>query len=259
MGDNFKNFLSRRLLEGSLKIMEGENGGAFYAKYEFDAQTGIGCIILLLEYPDGAVVGIPLCKNVCREISVEGNVIGKWAAPIQKELRFSVGPQFYPEKHHRAGQGGGSKADYESFIKYERPDFKIPIKNIWSRICYLWNKLPITTCYQGVTLEEVYSMLLEIGESKAEENEVYKDDTGVYLTKSEIQEVGNYMGIDFVDIRRIFENRNLWIKDKGSSGYQFSKKIDGKKQNFYKLRKISGNEEVHINKEHCIAYQEDAK
>ena len=102
-------------------------------------------------------------------------------------------------------------------------------------------------------------MLLEIGESKAEENEIYKDEAGVYLTKSEIEEVGNYIGIDFVDIRRMFENRNLWIKDKGSSGYQFSKKIDGKKQNFYKLRKISGNEEVHINEEHSIAYQEDAK
>ena len=261
MGDNFKNFLSRRLLEGSLKIMEGETGGAFYAKYEFDAQTGIGCIILLLEYPDGVVVGIPLCKNVCREVSIEKNVIGYWAKLISLELPNSYHKleKLEEPKIHPAGKGGGSKADYESFIKYERPDFKIPIKNIWSRICYLWNKLPITTCYQGVTLEEVYSMLLEIGESKAEENEVYKDDTGVYLTKSEIEEVGNYMGIDFVDIRRMFENRNLWIKDKGSSGYQFSKKIDGKKQNFYKLRKISGNEEVHINEEHSIAYQEDAK
>lgn len=254
---NTRNFLSRRLLNGSVKIMDGENGGGFYAKYNFEANTGKGYIALLLEYPDGAVVCVPMCKNVCRDVRVEGNVIGKWAKPLHPEICFLTGPQFEAEKYHPAGKGEGSKADYESFIKYERPDFKIPIKTIWEQISKLWEKLPISTYHQAFAMEDIYEMLLEVGESKAEENEIYKDETGVYLTKGEIEEVVGYTGYDFHSIRRMFEDRDLWIKDKGSAGYQFSKKIDGKKVRFYKLRKLSDRDTVNINMEYCMKYTED--
>lgn len=254
---NTRNFLSRRLLNGSVKIMDGENGGGFYAKYEFDANTGKGYIALLLEYPDGTVVCVPMCKNVCREVIVEGSVIGKWAEPLHPELCFQGIQRYEEPKVHAAGKGGGSKADYESFIKYERPDFKIPIKTIWEQICRLWEKLPITTYHKGFVLEDIYEMLLEVGESKAEENEIYKDETGVYLTKDEIEESVRYAGYDFISIRRMFEDRDLWIKDKGSAGYQFSKKIDGKKKNFYKLRKLNDRDTVNINMEYCMSYTED--
>lgn len=113
----------------------------------------------------------------------------------------------------------------------------------------------------GVTLrflvDDVYKVLLELGEGKAEENAVYQDETGVYLTRAEIEEAVNCMGYDFLGIRELFERRNLWIKDKGSAGYQFSKKIDGKKVHFYKLRKVSGSEEIAVNTEFCMKYTED--
>ena len=252
---NIKNFLSRRLLNGSVKIMDGANGGGFYAKYNFDANTGKGYIALLLEYPDGAVVCVPMCNNVCREVSVEGSTIGKWAEPVV--VGYFSRDLYDEPKVHRAGKGGGSKADYDSFVKYERPDFKIPIKTIWGQIRRSWEKLPITTYHQAFVLDDVYKVLLELGESKAEENAVYQDETGVYLTRAEIEEAVNCMGYDFLGIRELFERRSLWIKDKGSAGYQFSKKIDGKKVHFYKLRKVSGSEEIAVNTEFCMKYTED--
>lgn len=249
-----KNFLSRRLLNGSLKIMNGEKGGGFYVRYKFYANSGMGNIELIIEYPDGMVVAIPLCKNVCREVKTEGNVIGKWAKPYPEIFEYwKLTGKTEPAKHHAAGKGGGSKNDYESFIKYERPDFKIPIEIIWRQICSLWEEIPIRTQHEAVVLEDVYFALLDYGNEKAEENEVFQDEKSVFLKKSEIEEIVNDMGYNFNDIRRLFDNRDLWIKDKGSQGYQFSKKIDGKKQHFYRLKKVS-DDDISINTEHCMEY-----
>lgn len=253
---NAKKFLSRRMLERSLKIMNGEKGGGFYVKYKFLANSGIGYIELLLEYPDGVVVAIPLCKNVCREVNEEGNVIGKWEKPYHQELTFYGIQKYEEKKHHAPGNGGGTKNDYDSFIKYERPDFKIPIQIIWDRICKLWEILPIVTQHEAFVLEDIYLRLLDYGIAKAEENDIFKDEESVFLTSSEIKELLSDTEFEFSDIRRLFDNRNLWIKDKGTAGFQFSKKIDGKKQHFYRLRKINTNEEISINTEYCTDFQE---
>lgn len=65
------------------------------------------------------------------------------------------------------------------------------------------------------------------------------------------------MGYDFLTIRNVFESRKLWKKDRNPLEYQYSKKINGKVERFYALKKI--NEQCaskKINEEFSIDYTE---
>lgn len=61
---NEANAFNRGMLENTIKIMSGKFGGGFYVNYQFDKMNGMGFLKLILEYPDGDVFAIPMCKNV---------------------------------------------------------------------------------------------------------------------------------------------------------------------------------------------------
>lgn len=248
------NVFNRRMLANSLKIMEGKFGGGFYVNYQFDKTNGFGFIKLILEYPDGDVFAIPVCKNVCKPIETDDErngvarakeVVSVDAPPHIRNNRKEITPKISDMKYY---------AKSDAFVKYERPDFPIPIEVIWKRIAELWEKIPVENWCGTFTYAEVYQALLDLGESKAEQ---YKEEMFVLLTRKEIEEVAEEMGYDFLTIRNVFEGRKLWKRDKNSLGYQYSKKMSGKLERFYALKKIgTRNEKVKINEELVMDYTE---
>lgn len=250
---NMEQAFNSGLLENSLKIMSGKFGGGFYISYRFNRMNGFGCLKLIFQYPDGNVFAIPVCKNVGKPIDTEDEKngvgtalkeVGPDAPPYIRNSRKKIAPQISSMKYY-------VKSD--AFIQYERPDFPIPIKEIWKRIAELWEKIPIENWCGKFSPAEVYQALLEVGESKAEP---YKEEAVVLLTRSEIEKVAEEMGYDFLEIRNEFESRKLWKKDRNSLGYQYSKKINGKVERFYALKKINTEQQVTINEEYAIEYTE---
>lgn len=249
------------LLHNSLKIMEGKFGGGFYARYVFDNNFGTGYIQLLLQYPkDGAVVPVPLCKNLCRLATDENSGVEEVPERYPQEFGRTLGGTIikgsFVTPAVKGGVANSSYKDFSRFIKYERPDFPIPMGVIWKRIVELWEELPIVTTNKFVDIEDIYLSLLTIGLNKAEEDEQYDDTQGVYLTRAEIEETVLEFGARFNDIRRIFEDRNLWLKDSNTAGYQYSKRVNGKLKRFYKLRKVRANEKVQVEEKYCMEYTE---
>ncbi len=253
------------LLDGSCKIMEGKFGGGFYVRYRFEKNTGTGHIELLLQYPDGIVIPVLLCKNVCKIADINSDGIGKTKPIIpdkdmklifeMEEKKGKILKEIIPNLEEAVSHS--SFSDYREFIRYERPDFPIPIKVLWKKIIENWEHLPIATWNRDAFLDDVYGTLLAFGENKANDNPQLADKTGVYLTKSEIEDVLSDFGYDFKEIRRIFDTRNLWLKDSATAGYQFTKKIDGKNIRFYKLRKINIESKVNVTTELCVEYTEN--
>lgn len=257
------NHVNRGLLNDSIKIMSGRYGGGFYAKYLFDENRGTGFIQLILEYPDGAIIPILLCKNVCRIAELDSDGVGTAKIQIPGEIKsyfeLDKGKRKDITPSIESGIAYSSEDDYSRFVKYERPDFPIPMAVIWNQIMKLWTKLPITSWSKEIVLEDVYQSLLDIGERKAEKDEKFWDADGVFLTRDEINDVVKGMGYDFNDVRRIFEMRQLWLKDKGSLGYQYSKRINQKLERFYKLRKVEALNKISVNNKFEIEYSEKIK
>lgn len=241
---------NRGMLENTIKIMSGKFGGGFYVNYQFDKMNGMGFLKLILEYPDGDVFAIPMCKNVGKPIEEEQDGVG-----TAKEILGPDAPSFM-KRREIAPQISDMKyyAKRDAFIKFERPDFPIPIDVIWRRIAELWERIPVDTWCGTFTYGEVYQALLDVGEGKAEQ---YRDDACVLLTRKEIEEVVADMGYDFLTIRNVFEGRHLWKKDRSSMGYQYSKKINGKVERFYALKKIVAVERREkVNEEFAIDYMD---
>ena len=232
---NAAHVFNRGMLTNSIKIMSGKRGGGFYVNYRFDKMNGFGFLQLMLEYPDGDVFAVPLCKNVGKliETEYERNGVARakeklpWDAPMHMRNN--------PREIIPSISDMGCYVEKDSLVQYERPDFPIPFDVIWKRIAELWEKIPVVNWCGTFTYAEVYQALLDVGEGKAEQ---YRDDACVLLTKKEIEEVVADMGYDFLTIRNVFEGRHLWKKDRNSLGYQFSKKINGKVERFYALKKM---------------------
>ena len=257
------NSVNQMLLNGSCKIMSGQNGGGFYARYRFDRNRGTGFIELIIEYPEGTVVPIPLCKNVCKLADDENEGIVSADYILPKELHFTSlsvpqkgkkWKQVVPEVKESLQYT--TDLDYGLFIKYERPDFKVPMRIIWKKIIEHWNDLPVVGWSKEFSMDDIYQELLLVGENRAEVDNRFNDSLAVYLTRGEIEDVAYDYGVEFNFVRRFFEARELWMKDKGTLGYQFSKKVNGKVERFYKLRKISMITSVNINEKFCIEYCE---
>lgn len=249
---NAAHVFNRGMLANSLKIMSGKQGGGFYVNYRFDKMNGFGFLQLMLEYPDGDVFAVPLCKNVGKPIETDEERNG--VAKAKEKLLLEAPPQMRnnPREIIPSISGMGAYVQKDSFVQYERPDFPIPFEVIWKRIAALWEKIPIEVWCGSFTYAEVYQALLEVGENK---NEQYQDEACVLLKRAEIEPVVEDMGYDFLTIRNVFESRHLWKKDRNSLGYQFSKKINGKVERFYALKKMPTLERAEkINTEYAIEY-----
>lgn len=253
---NAANAFNRRMLENSVKIMSGKFGGGFYVNYTFDRTNGFGYLKLMLEYPDGNVFAVPMCKNVGKPIETdeERNGVAKVTESPVRSHEVCWDPKKKLAKIIPPISGMSRHVVKSAFVQYERPDFPIPMGVIWERIAELWEKLPIVDWCGAFTYAEVYQALLEAGENKGEQ---YQSDDCVLLTREEIEPVAEEMGYDFAVIRNAFETRHLWKKDANALGYQYSKKIDGKVKRFYALKKISVlGSSGKINDEYALEYTE---
>lgn len=251
---NAAHVFNRGMLANSIKIMSGKRGGGFYVNYRFDKMNGFGFLQLMLEYPDGDVFAVPLCKNVGKPIETDDERNGVARAKEKLPLDAPTQMRNNPREIIPSISGMSDYVEKDLFVQYERPDFPIPIDVIWRRIAELWEKIPIESWCGTFTYGEVYQALLEVGENKEEQ---YRDEMFVLLTRKEVEEVAEDMGYDFLTIRNVFESRHLWKKDRNSLGYQFSKKINGKVERFYALKKIVAVERREkVNEEFAIDYMD---
>lgn len=249
---NAAHVFNRGMLTNSIKIMSGKRGGGFYVNYRFDKMNGFGFLQLMLEYPDGDVFAVPLCKNVGKIIETDHERNGVARAKEKLPWDASTHMRNNPREIIPSISDMGYYVEKDSLVQYERPDFPIPFDVIWKRIAALWEKIPIEVWCGSFTYGEVYQALLEVGENKTEQSQ---DEVCVLLKREEIELVAEEMGYDFLTIRNVFESRHLWKKDRNSLGYQFSKKINGKVERFYALKKMPTLEHKEkINTEYAIEY-----
>lgn len=231
-----------------IKIMNGKFGGGFYARYIFDKGTGYGWIQLIIEYPTREKIGIIINKNICSETTFDSNGVGMmndFNRKSQIKDKMVLGKCI---PNMEKGFDGG---DYDQFIKYERPDMPIPIKVIWEQIIKRKQELPIHSINVHYSAEELIDAMIEFGEGK---DSKYKDEVGYYISRDEMARLCDEYGFTFNEARTILECKGLLDKDKGSYGYQKSKKIDGKKYNFYHLKREK-NESM-ISEDGAIEYKE---
>ncbi len=234
----------------AIKIMNGKYGGAFYVRYLFDQSNGRGWLQLIIKYPTDETVGVTIYKNVCRIVeSIEPH---ENICDIECNIRVS--PRTVNKKNIMLTRKESfNSGDYDAFQAYERPDMPIPIMVIWEQIVKRWEQIPIVNVHSVFTPQDVYEAMLEFGESKDGQ---YADSVGYYLTRSEMEDICNDYGIPFSTIRVSFESRGLFDKDATTLGYQKSKKIDGKKRNFYHLKKCGFNRSISSDDEGAIEYTE---
>lgn len=223
-----------------MKIMNGQEGGAFFARLIIDSVRFASWVQLIIEYPDGDRAEVLLNHNMCTEATYDGNGIDYANVQYQtKKLNKVVGNMQVPSIY-----GGYNYGRYDEFKKYERPDMPIPMAAVWERIIKYYKELPIKKIRTAFSLAEAYEDLIAIGEKKDSE---YRDAIGYFLDKAEMLQVCNDYGIDLGRLRRELDVKGVLDKDATTKGYQKSKKIKGIKGNYYHIRRRETYEEHRFN------------
>lgn len=242
---------AKKNLPNAIKLMNGKYGGGFYAHYFFDKGSGTGWIQLTIEYPTGETIGVPICKNICKIVEDSSKTLGEGASYsyVKKRKDYQLTTKMKTLSRAESFNAG----DYASFQQFERPDMPIPIIVLWEQICKRWETIPIINIQPEYTPRDVYYALLDLGESKGEK---YRDDYGYFITSSEFKEICDEYELSFPLIRISFQYRGLLDKDATTQGYQKSKKIDGKKYNFYHIKKSGFEKVLNASDEGCLDYTE---
>lgn len=216
---------SRSLLQQKcLKLMNGKAGGGFYVRYLQDDRTKIGWLQFVIEYPDGTCKDIILYKNQYQETTFDSD--GIW---MENKQNAKFVTAWRSEK----------ALDPYVLDKYESPDMKIPGQVLWNKICINYERIPVVKINQTSTIGEVYSELVSqaIEWSKMKPYEFMNENDRCFIPKEMFDQIAGENNFSVNNLKNTFDLMGMFIKDKGTKGYQFSKKIDGKIQRFYALRK----------------------
>ena len=136
---------------------------------------------------------------------------------------------------------------------------QIPSKVLWKIIVDNYEKIPVVPVYQTEDFEGIYWQLYGIAEDEASKNiaSTRINEVRFLVTKEEMEEVALDNGWTLSQLRTELNLRGMLIKDKPimrdgkiiANTYQFSQKVNGKKERFYAIRKLvdvaieKGNEE----------------
>lgn len=216
------------------KIMNGKYGGAFYVNYLQDSGSKTGHLQLIIEYPDGQIKRVYLAKNCFKESEDEGDGIAK----IESD-----GKEITPTRETSLHMG-----DFRILEKYETPKMPIPAKVIWKIIIDNYEKIPVQPVYKTEDFEGIYWKLYEIAvaECQTDISSNRQNEVRFLVTKNEMEEVAIENGYTLSELRKELNANGMLIKDKPrknadgdilANSYQLTKKINGKNERFYAIRK----------------------
>ena len=217
----------------AIKIMDGKFGGGFFVNYLQDTGRKTGHLQLILQYPDGQVKRIYLAKNCFKIANIEDDGIGEVEAN---------GAEITPKLQESIKVG-----DFRILEKYETPRMPIPSQVLWKLIVDNFEKIPVVQIYGTEDFVGMYYRLynLAIAADAGSMTKYRENDVRFLVTKDELEEVATENGWTLSELRTELNLRGLLVKDKphlknGSivvNSYQLTKKIDGRVERFYAIKK----------------------
>jgi hypothetical protein len=224
MDENLVSTDYKMAIQNSIKIMDGLYGGGFFVRYILDVGRMYGWLNLIIVYPDGLYKSIVSFKNILKETDVDsGNGVGHVDEKSAMKRNFDD-----PEGEY-----------YVKFPQYETPSMVIPAQALWKRIRENYQSIPVVRINETETVMGIYKKMLEAaGENAAEYNSGFMDADGyVLMEKEAFENIILENGRIVSEVKTIFDVMGAFQKDKGTGGYQFSKKVNGERKRFYALKK----------------------
>ncbi|MBQ7942760.1 MAG: hypothetical protein IJ326_01725 [Lachnospiraceae bacterium] len=226
------------ITQGSLKLMDGKFGGAFYVKFLQDYGSKRGWLELIIVYPDGQYKRVTLCKNVMKETELGNENMVVISQKEKNGEKKNVMPRLKQSMEY------GSFYELE---RYDTPQMPIPSKTIWKQIIEHYEKIPNEVVSVTVSFEEIYEQLYEIAlrNNAIDINGKFVTDTRFIVTKEEMEKTAKNNNMKLSELRVELSRRGLLVTDKGSTAssgkryqsYQFTIKVDGKNERYYAIKR----------------------
>lgn len=221
-------------IRNTLKLMDGQNGGAFYVCYVMDEIKMYGWLRLTIVYPDNSYKAVILYKNSFRETDTENDGVYK-APPTPKGCYTSLDKDILD--------------DYVSFPQYETPTMPIPARTLWRKIQENYSSIPIVKIQQAGSLGQIYFELAQRATEYAQKSgqEFMDAESEFYVPAGDFRAIIEDNGWTVNEARTTFDSVGLLKKDKATNSYQKSKHIKGRYVRFYVFKKsvpLSGNDPV---------------
>lgn len=226
MNDNLASEEYKVAIRGAVKIMDGEYGGGFFARYMVNTGNMYSWLNLIIVYPDGLTKSIVLFKDCFKETDVE-NGNGVCNTKPDKKYRTPSMRDFEED-------------DLDNFVtlpQYETPLMPIPAKALWERIYMNKRKIPYVYLHEASTTRELHEALKAAATEVATGcgNEFMLSSDRFLMEKPLFEDIVIEHGRNVCEIRTEFDMLGLFFKDKGK-GYQISKKVNGERKRFYAIR-----------------------
>lgn len=239
---------------GSLKLMDGKLGGAFHVRYLQDDVKKHGWLELIIVYPDNTYKTIVLYKNALRMTQMDDNGV------------------YYPEDKNGIIKNkfydiNSDHADWYALFAFEAPNMPIPAPAIWTLIKENYESIPVVKIHQTAPIEQVYLDLRRKAAEYAQNTPLQFMDAEdkFFIHTADFNEIAEAHGWNPQKVRVAFDTAGLLITDKAPFSYQYSKRIQGKVQRFYVLKKALTTQVVPVIKltdtsyQHSIRSQEEKR
>lgn len=208
-------------IRGAVKIMDGQYGGGFFARYMVDTGRMYSWLNLIIVYPDGLYKSITLFKNCLKETDTDnGNGV------------------YTPDRKHSFYIDDADLKNYVQFPQYETPHMPIPAQALWEKLVANKENIPYAYIRVSATVDEVYKALKDAAQEEAtsyQKGFLVSNDRFLVDSKLFRETVESY-GRTVSEVRTEFDLRGWFFKDKGTKGFQISKVVDGERKRFYAIR-----------------------
>ncbi len=243
----------------SLLLMRGKNGGSFNVRFLQDVGTKQGWLQLVIVYPNGLYKEVVLCTNVFKEANLDTESIG-----VVEKTTNDKTDVITVERGNSLNYG-----DYRMLEQYETPQMPIPAKALWKLIIDNYESIPVVKIYQNEDVEGIYWELYRLAHEAANSgnfcNTYRENDVRFLVTKEEMEKMALENGLTLSQLRTQFNLMGLLIKDKGSTAesgkrynsYQLTKKVDGRCERYYALKKSIKMVEHPVDESCAVDYSEE--
>lgn len=281
------------LKKGSLKLMNGINGGGFYVRYLQDCVRKIGYLQVIIEYLDKSCISVTLFKNALREVCDDDKssvykVNVKEAEDQEKEME-KIGVKGLNEPIETYAYNAGfvlpaKFGDVHVFDAYSAPDMPIPTLEIWRRIVDNYTKIPVVQTHETSTLADIYWEMEQLalsyveaakqnkanvnteteGEKETEgENDFMVDEVYFRVSTEDFRNVIEKNNHIVKEVRTAFDTLGLFCRSKSTQGYQYPKKVNGDFKRCYTIYRdrehvFSEEEGTHVTELADMKYCENA-
>lgn len=215
---------AERAVAGSLKLMDGKFGGGFYIRYLQDSVRKVGWLEMIIVYPDKGFKRVRLFKNSLGIASLDGDGISRI-----KDKRGAITISKPDERYF----------DHAALYPYETPNMPIPTGTLWEKVKEHYHQIPIVQVHLRATLEDIYEDMMDCARERAKVagNGFMDGQDRVFISKTDFEEICKEGGWNIQDARVELDTLGMFVRDKNSKGYQFSKRVNGERYHFYVIRK----------------------